>query len=50
MLRRSSIALSGRKVRLTFKRRYQALYAEAVERRLFQLARALGREAEVKFD
>ncbi|MEQ7872627.1 Ppx/GppA family phosphatase [Sphingomonas sp. ASV193] len=48
-LRRTSVALTNRKVKLTMRQRDSALYAEAVERRLAQLAKALGREAEVVF-
>lgn len=48
LLRKTSIALSAKKVVLTVPVKYRELYSEAVERRFVQLARALEREAELK--
>lgn len=50
LLRKSSIALAGDKVVLTIPEKYRVLYSEAVERRLVQLGRALGRTGEVRFN
>ena len=49
LLRRTSVVLEGRVIRLTYARGYRALHADAVGRRLNQLAAALGRTAEVVF-
>ena len=43
LLRRSSLALSDRRIVLTIQPRYRELASGAVERRLVQLAKALGR-------
>lgn len=50
LLRKTEIALGAGKVILTVPKKYRALYSEAVERRLVQLARALDRKPEVRFD
>ncbi|MBA3666131.1 MAG: Ppx/GppA family phosphatase [Sphingomonas sp.] len=49
LLRKTSIALEPRKVVLTIPARHRDIYADAVERRLQQLAKALGRGGEVRF-
>ena len=49
LLRKTSIGLASGRVILTVPEKYRALYSEAVERRLLQLARALGRRPDVKF-
>ena len=49
LLRRTSVAIDGRTVRLSYARGMRALHADAVERRLNQLAGALGRTPEVAF-
>ncbi|HXG99433.1 MAG TPA: Ppx/GppA family phosphatase [Sphingomicrobium sp.] len=50
LLRRSSLSLSDNRVILTLHPRYRELASGAVERRLFQLAKALGRSPEIAFD
>jgi exopolyphosphatase/guanosine-5'-triphosphate,3'-diphosphate pyrophosphatase len=47
LLRKTSIALIDDRVVLFIPDKYRQLYSEAVERRLVQLARAIGREAEI---
>ncbi|HEU4958014.1 MAG TPA: Ppx/GppA family phosphatase [Sphingomicrobium sp.] len=49
LLRKTSIALASGKVILSIPEKYRALYSEAVERRLLQLARAMERRPEVVF-
>lgn len=49
LLRRTAIALEPKRVVLTIPRKHRELYAEPVERRLKQLSKGLGREAEVRF-
>jgi exopolyphosphatase/guanosine-5'-triphosphate,3'-diphosphate pyrophosphatase len=49
LLRKSRVELSPKRVTLTIAPRFKALYAEAIERRLKQLAAAIGREAAIKF-
>lgn len=49
LLRKSSIALAGGRIVLAINKRYRSLYADAVERRLKQLAKALDRDAELVF-
>ena len=49
LLRRSRVALTPKRVTLTVAPRFRPLYADAVERRLKQLASALGREHAVEF-
>ncbi|HYC94622.1 MAG TPA: Ppx/GppA family phosphatase, partial [Sphingomicrobium sp.] len=49
LLRKTVIELAQDKVLLSIPSKYQMLYSEAVERRLTQLARALNRQAEVRF-
>lgn len=49
LLRKTSIGLKPGKVILSIPEKYRALYSEAVERRLLQLARAMDRRAEVVF-
>lgn len=49
LLRKTSIALKPGKVILSIPEKYRALYSEAVERRLLQLARAMERRPEVIF-
>jgi exopolyphosphatase/guanosine-5'-triphosphate,3'-diphosphate pyrophosphatase len=49
LLRRSSIRLVNHEIRLSLPARYRALYSEAVERRLGQLGKALGRAVAVDF-
>ena len=49
LLRRSSLALSARRVVLTVQPRYRNLASGAVERRLAQLAKALGRSSAIAF-
>lgn len=47
LLLKTSVALLDRKLVLRIPDKYRQLYSEAVERRLVQLAKALGRESEV---
>jgi len=49
LLRRSSLALRDRRVVLTVQPRYRELASGAVERRLAQLAKALGRSSVIEF-
>ena len=49
LLRKTEIALGSGKVILTIPKKYRALYSEAVDRRMTQLARALDRKSEVRF-
>jgi exopolyphosphatase/guanosine-5'-triphosphate,3'-diphosphate pyrophosphatase len=49
LLRKTSISLGPGRVILSIPGKYRALYSEAVERRLLQLARALDRRPDVKF-
>ncbi len=49
LLRKTSIGLAPGLIVLTVPSRYRELYADAVERRLSQLAKALGRRGEVRF-
>jgi len=49
LLRRSSLALRDRRVVLTVQPRYRELASGAVERRLAQLAKALGRSSAIEF-
>lgn len=49
LLRKTSIALGPGRVVLSIPGKYRALYSEAVERRLLQLARSMGRRPDVKF-
>ena len=49
LLRKTRVELSQRRLTLTISPRFRHLYAEAVERRLRNLANALGREPFVKF-
>lgn len=48
LLRKTSISFTPKRVVLTIPAKYAELYSDAVERRFVQLARALGREAELK--
>ena len=50
LLRKTEIELTQGMVMLTIPKKYRALYSEAVERRLVQLGRALGRQPAVNFD
>ncbi|MCY7398495.1 MAG: Ppx/GppA family phosphatase, partial [Sphingomonas bacterium] len=49
LLRRSSLTLRDRRIILTVQPRYRELASGAVERRLAQLAKALGRIPEIAF-
>ena len=49
LLRKTSIALKPGRVILSIPEKYRALYSEAVERRLLQLARTMERRPEVVF-
>jgi exopolyphosphatase/guanosine-5'-triphosphate,3'-diphosphate pyrophosphatase len=49
LLRKTSIALTPKQVILSVPAKYRELYSDAVERRLTQLAKTLGRAAEVRF-
>ncbi|MEO5810310.1 MAG: Ppx/GppA family phosphatase, partial [Sphingomicrobium sp.] len=49
LLMRTSVALDPSTVRLSYARGMRTLHADAVERRLNQLASALGRTAEIRF-
>jgi exopolyphosphatase/guanosine-5'-triphosphate,3'-diphosphate pyrophosphatase len=49
LLRKTGVALGSGRVILTIPEKYRALYSEAVERRLLQLARAMNRTPEVVF-
>jgi exopolyphosphatase / guanosine-5'-triphosphate,3'-diphosphate pyrophosphatase len=49
-LRRTSLALNGGSMLLRLPKRHAALVGESVEQRLKQLAKALGRSAEVEID
>jgi len=48
LLRKTEIALAPGKIILTIPKKYRALYSEAVERRLVQLARSLDRQPEAR--
>lgn len=50
LLRKTEIELTQGMVMLTIPKKYRALYSEAVERRLVQLGRALGRQPAINFD
>ena len=50
LLRKSSISLSADQVTLSMPDKYRVLYSGAVERRLNQLGRAMGRRGVVRFD
>lgn len=49
LLRKTRIALAKGKIVLTIPAKQRELYSDAVERRLVQLGKAMGREAEVRF-
>ncbi|MGH6706987.1 MAG: Ppx/GppA family phosphatase, partial [Sphingomicrobium sp.] len=49
LLRKTSIGLAPGRVVLSMPAKYRELYSDAVERRLTQLAKALGRTGEVRF-
>jgi exopolyphosphatase/guanosine-5'-triphosphate,3'-diphosphate pyrophosphatase len=49
LLRKTSIALAPKQVVLSVPSKYRELYSDAVERRLTQLAKTLGRVGEVRF-
>jgi len=49
LLRKTSIGLAPQVILLSIPEKYRMLYSESVERRLQQLARALGRRSEVRF-
>jgi exopolyphosphatase/guanosine-5'-triphosphate,3'-diphosphate pyrophosphatase len=49
LLRKTSVDLSRSSVILSVPDKYRALFSDAVDRRLQQLAKALGREGEVRF-
>jgi len=49
LLRKTSIGLGPGKILLSIPEKYRMLYSEAVERRLQQLGKALGRKGEVRF-
>jgi exopolyphosphatase/guanosine-5'-triphosphate,3'-diphosphate pyrophosphatase len=49
LLRKTSIALVPGGILLSIPEKYRMLYADSVERRLQQLAKALGRKGEVRF-
>ena len=49
MLRRSSLDLRDRRIVMTVQSRYRELASGAVERRLAQLAKALGRTPAIVF-
>lgn len=49
LLRKTEIELTQGMVMLTIPKKYKALYSEAVERRLVQLGRALGRHPAINF-
>jgi len=49
LLRKTAIALAKGKIVLTIPARQRELYSDAVQRRLVQLGKAMGREAEVRF-
>jgi exopolyphosphatase/guanosine-5'-triphosphate,3'-diphosphate pyrophosphatase len=48
LLRKTAITLAPNKVLLTIPEKYRELYSEAVERRLSQLAKSLGRASEAR--
>jgi exopolyphosphatase/guanosine-5'-triphosphate,3'-diphosphate pyrophosphatase len=50
LLRKTSVTLTAGEVILTVPEKYRALYSEAVDRRLQQLARAMGRTGKVRFN
>lgn len=50
LLRKTSIGLASGRVVLSMPTKYRELYSDAVERRLTQLAKALGRTGEVRFN
>ena len=50
LLRKTSIGLVPGRLVLSIPPKYRDLYSDAVERRLTQLAKALGRSGEVRFD
>jgi exopolyphosphatase/guanosine-5'-triphosphate,3'-diphosphate pyrophosphatase len=49
LLRKTGIGLAANRVVLSIPAKYRDLYSDAVERRLTQLAKALGRSGEVRF-
>jgi exopolyphosphatase/guanosine-5'-triphosphate,3'-diphosphate pyrophosphatase len=49
LLRKTSIVLEPEGVILSVRNKYRELYSDAVERRLKQLAKSLGRSGEVRF-
>jgi exopolyphosphatase/guanosine-5'-triphosphate,3'-diphosphate pyrophosphatase len=49
LLRKTSIGLGTGQILLSIPEKHRILYSEAVERRLQQLAKALGRKGEVRF-
>jgi exopolyphosphatase/guanosine-5'-triphosphate,3'-diphosphate pyrophosphatase len=49
LLRKTSVTLEPKKLVLTIPNRQRGIYADAVERRLMQLAKGLGRTGEVRF-
>jgi exopolyphosphatase/guanosine-5'-triphosphate,3'-diphosphate pyrophosphatase len=49
LLRKTSVELAPRRLILSIPAKYRDLYSDAVERRMTQLARALGRSGEVRF-
>ncbi len=49
LLRKTSIGLAPGAILLSIPEKYRMLYSDAVERRLQQLAKALGRKGEVRF-
>ena len=50
LLRKTSIGLAPGRVILSMPAKYRELYSDAVKRRLTQLAKALGRTVEVRFN
>jgi exopolyphosphatase/guanosine-5'-triphosphate,3'-diphosphate pyrophosphatase len=50
LLRKTGIGLTPGRVVLSMPAKYRDLYSDAVERRLTQLAKILGRSGEVRFD
>lgn len=49
LLRKTSVALAPGKIQLSIPEKYRMLYSEAVERRLQQLGKAMGRKGELRF-
>jgi exopolyphosphatase/guanosine-5'-triphosphate,3'-diphosphate pyrophosphatase len=49
LLRKTSIGLGQGKILLSIPEKYRMLYSDAVERRLLQLGKSLGRKGEVRF-